>query len=72
MIEALGTPVVLLAHESFEESHIAGGLDNGFTGTRRAPLMAPFTAARSPFCATQMFLTWKKLSANPRKNTLPL
>ena len=38
MIEALGTPVVLLAHESFEESHIAGGLDNGFTGARRALL----------------------------------
>ena len=38
MIEALGTPVVLLIHESFEESNIAGGLDNGFTGARRALL----------------------------------
>lgn len=36
MIEAQGTPVVLLTHELFEESHIAGGLDNGFTGARRA------------------------------------
>lgn len=36
MIEAKGTPVVLLVHELFEDTHIAGGLDNGFTGARRA------------------------------------
>jgi hypothetical protein len=36
MVEALGTPAVLLIHELFEDAHIAGGLDNGFTGARKA------------------------------------
>ena len=38
MLEALGTPVVLLLHEAFVETHNAGRLDNGFTGARRALL----------------------------------
>lgn len=36
MIEALGTPAVLIVHELYEQAHTAGGLDNGFTGARRA------------------------------------
>lgn len=38
MIEALGTPVVVLTHASFERSLDAGAMDNGFTGVRRAIL----------------------------------
>ena len=45
MIEALGTPVVLLIHESFEESNIAGGLDNGLLERAELCLTAQFIAA---------------------------
>ncbi|MDR0905218.1 MAG: hypothetical protein LBN00_03430 [Oscillospiraceae bacterium] len=34
MIEALGTPAVLLAHEAFADAFAVGALDNGFGGAR--------------------------------------
>ena len=36
MIESRGTPVVVLTHTLFEQTLDAGGIDNGFTGVRRA------------------------------------
>ena len=40
MIEALGTPAVLLVHEVYLDTHDTAKLDNGFTAARRAVVPA--------------------------------